>query len=238
MGTRYFRQARGAPKPWYRSDGGSRLETDRAIAAAVVPTLLFRIDEARERVFLEGDLVFTAECDIPTTVGVRIEFPWHYPQSEPIAFDRDQRFHKLPDKELIDRHLLRDGQCCLWLPPKTRWSQAKPDALRDFLLEVLVFFDRQLIYDVTESWPGPAYDHGWRGYREFIMEEFGCEVNVTRKLFPSIIKRQSVGRNEPCPCGSGSKYKRCHLSLVECIQDRIGTGQLLWMFQRIDLSQI
>lgn len=23
------------------------------------------------------------------------------------------------------------------------------------------------------------------------------------------IKRQKVGRNSPCPCGSGSKYKRC-----------------------------
>ena len=23
-------------------------------------------------------------------------------------------------------------------------------------------------------------------------------------------KKNSVGRNEPCPCGSGKKYKRCH----------------------------
>jgi preprotein translocase subunit SecA len=21
---------------------------------------------------------------------------------------------------------------------------------------------------------------------------------------------QKVGRNDPCPCGSGKKYKRCH----------------------------
>lgn len=25
-----------------------------------------------------------------------------------------------------------------------------------------------------------------------------------------IIKKQSVGRNDPCPCGSGKKYKKCH----------------------------
>ncbi len=24
-----------------------------------------------------------------------------------------------------------------------------------------------------------------------------------------------VGRNEPCPCGSGKKYKNCHLKLDE-----------------------
>lgn len=23
-------------------------------------------------------------------------------------------------------------------------------------------------------------------------------------------RRPKVGRNEPCPCGSGTKYKRCH----------------------------
>jgi preprotein translocase subunit SecA len=27
-------------------------------------------------------------------------------------------------------------------------------------------------------------------------------------------KALKVGRNEPCPCGSGKKYKQCHGSLV------------------------
>ena len=29
---------------------------------------------------------------------------------------------------------------------------------------------------------------------------------------PETFKRvtQKVGRNEPCPCGSGKKYKQCH----------------------------
>jgi hypothetical protein len=76
--------------------------------------------------------------------------------------------------------------------------------------------------------PHPAYDHGWMGYREFIEEEFGQEAGVARSLFPAIIKRQSVGRNDLCPCGSGVKYKRCHLWLVDRIQKRVGTRQLLW----------
>lgn len=24
-------------------------------------------------------------------------------------------------------------------------------------------------------------------------------------------RRMKVGRNDPCPCGSGKKFKRCHL---------------------------
>ena len=24
------------------------------------------------------------------------------------------------------------------------------------------------------------------------------------------VKKQKIGRNDPCPCGSGKKYKQCH----------------------------
>jgi preprotein translocase subunit SecA len=27
---------------------------------------------------------------------------------------------------------------------------------------------------------------------------------------PFVRDERKVGRNEPCPCGSGKKYKRCH----------------------------
>jgi uncharacterized protein YecA (UPF0149 family) len=26
----------------------------------------------------------------------------------------------------------------------------------------------------------------------------------------TVIKGEQVGRNDPCPCGSGRKYKKCH----------------------------
>ncbi|MGH3926498.1 MAG: SEC-C metal-binding domain-containing protein [Pseudonocardiaceae bacterium] len=27
---------------------------------------------------------------------------------------------------------------------------------------------------------------------------------------PTVVGGQEPARNEPCPCGSGKKYKRCH----------------------------
>jgi preprotein translocase subunit SecA len=37
--------------------------------------------------------------------------------------------------------------------------------------------------------------------------------NVTARLRPSpspgAVSRQKVGRNDPCPCGSGKKFKKC-----------------------------
>jgi len=38
--------------------------------------------------------------------------------------------------------------------------------------------------------------------------EEGAEVAVARK--PIVRNQPKVGRNQPCPCGSGKKYKHCH----------------------------
>jgi len=35
--------------------------------------------------------------------------------------------------------------------------------------------------------------------------------NDLELVIPAVRQRTvSVGRNEPCPCGSGKKYKNCH----------------------------
>lgn len=31
------------------------------------------------------------------------------------------------------------------------------------------------------------------------------------------VRRVKVGRNEPCPCGSGLKFKRCHVNNIEAL---------------------
>jgi len=48
--------------------------------------------------------------------------------------------------------------------------------------------------------------------QEFGREEPGIEFGDTREPVPQqpIRKEATVGRNEPCPCGSGKKYKNCH----------------------------
>jgi preprotein translocase subunit SecA len=34
------------------------------------------------------------------------------------------------------------------------------------------------------------------------------EVEDSKKIIP--VHSDKVGRNDPCPCGSGKKYKKCH----------------------------
>ena len=35
------------------------------------------------------------------------------------------------------------------------------------------------------------------------------ELYKKQKLSGTVIKGKKIGRNEPCPCGSGKKYKNC-----------------------------
>ncbi|WP_443945817.1 preprotein translocase subunit SecA [Pedobacter sp. AW1-32] len=48
--------------------------------------------------------------------------------------------------------------------------------------------------------------------QEFGREEPGIEFGDTREALPQqpVRKEATIGRNEPCPCGSGKKYKNCH----------------------------
>ena len=37
-----------------------------------------------------------------------------------------------------------------------------------------------------------------------------AEAATKKKAQPVVRHGQKVGRNDPCPCGSGRKYKHCH----------------------------
>ena len=46
-----------------------------------------------------------------------------------------------------------------------------------------------------------------------IVEAFDAAITLRRpgqNMAPVVREEPKVGRNDPCPCGSGKKYKRCH----------------------------
>ena len=42
-----------------------------------------------------------------------------------------------------------------------------------------------------------------------LSEERRKELYKEQKSSTTIVKPKKVGRNDPCPCGSGKKYKKC-----------------------------
>jgi preprotein translocase subunit SecA len=45
-------------------------------------------------------------------------------------------------------------------------------------------------------------------------EALAAGAEDEKKPQPAVRATQKVGRNDPCPCGSGKKYKQCHGKLT------------------------
>jgi len=57
-------------------------------------------------------------------------------------------------------------------------------------------------------------DQSQHNYQHDDVEAIGGEAPVEAHAQPAVRAETKVGRNEPCPCGSGKKYKQCHGKLV------------------------
>jgi preprotein translocase subunit SecA len=67
--------------------------------------------------------------------------------------------------------------------------------------------------DVREARPQPRTDmRNMRTSKPELVSDSGMPMDDTRELQkPSPVRvEQKIGRNDPCPCGSGKKYKNCH----------------------------
>jgi preprotein translocase subunit SecA len=45
--------------------------------------------------------------------------------------------------------------------------------------------------------------------RKQVAKETGTSLGGDHSVKKSPVKKVKVGRNDPCPCGSGKKYKKC-----------------------------
>jgi hypothetical protein len=80
-----------------------------ATGTQIIPSDRLPLDDGREQAarntrFLTKLLLDKFSVSHPSVIvgGVRIEFPWDYPHTEPTAFDRNERFKKLPNQEQSD----------------------------------------------------------------------------------------------------------------------------------------
>ena len=53
--------------------------------------------------------------------------------------------------------------------------------------------------------------HGWKYKIELVKDKPEDITDLEILLNPpkTIVAEKKIGRNEPCPCGSGKKYKKC-----------------------------
>ncbi|ABR50720.1 SEC-C motif domain protein [Alkaliphilus metalliredigens QYMF] len=46
-------------------------------------------------------------------------------------------------------------------------------------------------------------------WADILTEEKRKEIKKEYNISRTVVKEDKIGRNEPCPCGSGKKYKKC-----------------------------
>ena len=128
----------------------------------------------------------------------------------PRLYETDGRGQEIAgrnDYERIDLHFFEDGACCLGI----RYAPERNPTLQRFVLDLVIPFLYRLAYtdrhglEAAREDLWDEYSHGDEGHDEYIAEILQ-------------IVGANPGRNDRCPCGSGEKYKRCHMDEVEAVK--------------------
>jgi len=179
-----------------------RWEQERTIASELLQDFQAEISGDGTAI-LRGIFEVTSEHGhIYERVGLRVEYPPTFPvrNQHPNVYLES---HRDRWKNGGNSHIEPDWRLCLFVPIESGIDFADSISLNDLFAVVHTFLFKERIYQrrlamsrlngSIAEWPGQDRSHGLRGIREAVRERGG------------------IGRNEPCPCGSGKKFKRCHL---------------------------
>ena len=156
-----------------------------------------------------GRDVATASMDsyLCDSFSIRIELDTLDQNGWPTVYEVGGRHTVIADREnveTIDLHFYPNGACCLGL----QFLADRRTTLKEFLDELVgPFFYRLSYTDV----------HGLEAARRYLWAEYSHGVQGLREYLADLadIASNRLGRNDPCACGSGRKYKRCHIGEVE-----------------------
>ena len=69
-------------------------------------------------------------------------------------------------------------------------------------------YDEELLYkNMVEAHADWLYN--LKEWDRYLSEERKKELFKEQRQSKTVIKKEKIGRNDPCPCGSGKKYKKC-----------------------------
>ncbi len=90
-------------------------------------------------------------------------------------------------------------------------SLVTPNPIEENLTEdtlVNLRFDKEKLYknmvDAKADWL-----YGLPQWNDIFTEDKRKELYLEQKKSGTVVKPKKIGRNDPCPCGSGKKYKKC-----------------------------
>ena len=128
-----------------------------------------------------------------TAGSVLIDFMRVEYKEDLLAFGREEK--SLKDKDFDYLHFFSDDDVEEW------FSEGKND-LRFYTKDWLGFYNEDEIRKRQERWKKEE-DQAEAETEDEILEDDVYDPE------PIVRKSAKIGRNDPCPCGSGKKYKKC-----------------------------
>lgn len=89
-------------------------------------------------------------------------------------------------------------------------SLKTPNPIEEMEEETTVALDidlEKLYYHMVEARADWLYE--LPAWEELLSQERRKELYWQQKKSGTVVKEKKIGRNDPCPCGSGKKYKKC-----------------------------
>ena len=143
-------------------------------------------------------------------IEIRLEFqpstfnPW------PPVIETGGRIQQIMEQrqivDIADMHCypgMSENRCCLGIQAAT----GSRIEIARFIRELVVPFFYRVSYVDRFGLPA-AKDDLWKEYPH-------SPIEAHRQYLAELQSMRKTSRNQPCPCGSGAKYKRCHLAEVE-----------------------
>lgn len=180
-----------------------------------IPFLSYKYDENLKYCHIvKGDFeIIDHEENHWGTFSASLYFPFTYPKGFALLKDESKVF-----PWCLDWHIDKDsGLCCVCGPIENAEQSAAGITVNGFINDyVIPFYANQIFKREFGYYKNGEYGHFEDGIWEALEEEFNVseKKEIVRMLNQMKTKR---GRNQICFCGSGKKFKRCHLNRIKIL---------------------
>ena len=153
------------------------------------------------------DATAIMETYLQVSFSIRIELESLDQNCWPKIYEVGGRHQRIAERDGIDKidlHFYPDGYCCLGLQVLAERRTTR----REFMDELVVPFFYRLAY---------IDHHGIQAAQQALWGEYAHGDLGLQQYLSSLVEiaNRGLGRNDPCACGSGRKFKRCHLGEIE-----------------------
>lgn len=148
-------------------------------------------------------------CSYLVEIKPSARYPYRYPFAYEVGGD-------IPVG--ADNHKYLDNRLCLGVDAEEIIQCHNGLAIVEFIEKVLIpHLANQYYHHITGSYL-QEYAHGYDGIRQYYEKLLGTSDMVVWAALFRVAFDKRIERNDPCCCGSGQKFKRCHERVVQSMQ--------------------